>query len=207
MSFELYFATRDPEALAIHDKVMADLTEWRKEVFDLIKSMGFDGYRARDFGAPYRFLVERKEGNNRRGAEIEGYKGGDLVYGEKSAYFEYTFHGRHPLTKERNRVLSQFEKKWQQEDGDSFGGRTAEGIICQRLGVMKENFAGNRIILSSVWKMHDGELCIQVPVDKKGSAWILPEIGGIWTELTTSQMVERFNKHNAWAAAETGGEA
>lgn len=203
MSFELYYGTRDPGALAIHNKVMADRESWQKDVYAFIKEWGFDGYRALDFRAPSHFLIKKTGGPARKGPEIEGFKGGDLVYGKDGGYFEYTLHGRHPLTKERNQALTALHEKHEQPES-GLSARSASGIICERLGVMHENLSGNRLILSHVWKIHDGELCIQVPVEQKDGVWILPKLPDIWTELTTSEMVERFNRHNAWAKTEDG---
>lgn len=202
MSFESYYVTRDENAVSVYDKVMSERSAWQRACYDLVKSWGFEGYRANDFRAPSNFLkLIAAEDFSRKGPQIEGFKGGDRVYGGQ-AFFDYTLHGKHPLTKARSAELREFaEKHWQEELSDPFI-RSAQSIICKRLAVMVERFSGDRITFSGIWKMRNGDLCISVPIPEKDGMWALPTIDPIWQEITTSQIVSHFNEHNQWARSE-----
>jgi hypothetical protein len=210
MSFEVYYSTRDPEALAIHDKVMAAKLAWQEDALKVVNDLGFGAYRTADFGIVYGFLLKCEAGDKRyTGPEIEGFKGGKRVGGLGAQWFEYSIHGKHAKTKDLHTIVGDLhERHAQPESSQGFGVRTAEGIVCDRLSVMAQCLNGNRLAVSQLWMMDDREICIQVPVEKKKGVWILPQLSGIWTELTTSQMVERFNRHNAAVAsgAETESE-
>lgn len=189
------------EAVAIYDETMAQLDAWKSDCFEIAKAWGFDDAAAYDFRAPSEFRLLRAEGStDRKGPALDGFKGGDLIYGEQP-FFAYTLHGRHPMTKERRKQLDAIESKHRpveaKDGGSHWITRSHKQLICHRLAMFADVFQGGRISFSTCWKFNCGTLLVQLPIQKgKDGQHLVPAIPEGWSELRNSEVIELFDGHN-----------
>lgn len=202
MSFELFYATTAPEPVAVYDGVYKALEEWRKDCHQLVQSWGFDGSRAYDFGGPLELLMPCPKGcYDRKGPEIDGFKGGDATIVDDHRVFSYTLNKRHAGYKERAAACKAIADKHMPvefTDGGLSLHRSFRRLVCHRLGLSVEVFGGNRISFSTCWKFNCGTLLVQLPVgkDDDGEYHAPTPLPVGWQELTTSQTIELFDGHN-----------
>lgn len=201
MSFELYFATTKPEAVAVYDEVVKALEAWRQECAQLYTEWGFDGARAYDFGGPGDFLKAcPTDCRDHKGPEIEGFKGGEATYdGEQRRVFSYTLNKRHAGYKERAAQLKAIAEKHTpaEFESDHWVGRSFRRLVCHRLGLFNSVFGGNNIRFSTCWKFNCGTLLVQLPVEKgEDGQHIVTAVPDGWQELTNSQVIALFDGHN-----------
>lgn len=209
MSLDTYLITTKPELVKIYDDVMAAKAAWIADVVALAKELGFDYVHANDFSAPYAFVKKRPDDflpeHRHKGPAIDGYKGGD--YSHESEGWVYSFHKKHPKTKDRQALCDAIKKKHWPEGKHPFGCITARGLIIDKLGMYAESFrtVGGRtaIRFSSVY-MLQGKLLVDMPIskDSESNRYVLPEVPDGWTEITSRQVAELFNAHNDAAAAD-----
>lgn len=209
MSLDAYLITTKPELVKIYDDVMAARNAWVEDVIALCKELGFDYAQANDFSGPYAFVKERPDEflpeHRHKGPPIEGYKGGD--YERSAEGWVYSFHKKHPQTKDRMALCEAIRKKHWPEGKHHTSYVTANGLIIDKLGMYAESFrtVGGRtaIRFSSVYKLQ-GQLLVSMPIskDSETNRYVLPEIPEGWSEITSRQVAELFNAANDAAAAE-----
>ncbi len=206
MVIELFFKTRDKNALHTFALVVKTHEKWRKELLNICKQYGFTDFLGPDFCTPDLFLQDRYS------TKVRG-RGFNPV-NDKSVYLSSDYE---PFTLRRDYPVS--AAIFRQIDDMSRGALASLNLtqeaygrpdhvgyqhaVCLLLEISHPYRKGDVTAFSQVWHLVDEQgqpllvASIPVPMRDADMQYQIPYIPDIWQKFSSHEVVSAFNYHNA----------
>ncbi|HCL5581141.1 TPA: hypothetical protein N2N40_002569 [Citrobacter freundii] len=206
MVIEVYFTTRDKDALHTFSLVIKAHQEWRKSMLNICAQHGFESFCGPDFCTPDFFLQERFSQKLRgRGFNPVNDKS---VY-VKSDYEVFTLRRDYPAGAEIYRQIDDLSRtklasvNLRQE---VYGRPTHVGYqhaACILLGIDHTFNQGDITAFSQVWRVIDSNgtallvAAIPAALNEEDKMYCVPAVPDVWEKISSHEVIFLFNTHNA----------
>ncbi|WP_435322292.1 hypothetical protein [Klebsiella sp. HN106] len=206
MVIEVYFTTRDKDAMHTFSLVVKAHQEWRKSMLNICAQHGFESFCGPDFCTPDFFLQERFS------QKLRG-RGFNPV-NDKSVYVQsdfevFTLRRDYPAGAEIYRQIDDLSRtklasvNLRQE---AYGRPKHVGYqhaVCMLLGIDHTINQGDITAFSQVWRIIDSKgsalLVSSIPaaLTEKNKMYCVPSVPSVWQAISSHEVITLFNTHNA----------
>lgn len=205
MIIEVYFTTRDEDALHTFSLVIKAHQEWRKSMLNICNQHGFESFCGPDFCTPDFFLQERFTQKMRgRGFNPVNDKS---VY-VQSDYEVFTLRRDYPAGAEIYRQIDDLSRTKLESVNlrqELYGRPMHVGYqhaACLLLGIDHTFNLGDVTAFSQVWRVIDAKgsplLVSSIPValNEEDKMYCVPAVPSLWQEVSSHEVISLFNTHN-----------
>lgn len=206
MVIEVYYTTRDKDALDTFSLVIKAHQEWRKSMLNICAQHGFESFGGPDFCTPDFFLQERFSQKLRgRGFNPVNDKS---VY-IKSDYEVFTLRRDYPAGAEIYRQMDDLSRTilasvdLRQEVYGRPKHVGYQHAACILLDIDHTFNLGDITAFSQVWRVIDSNgtallvAAIPAALNEEDKMYCVPAVPDVWEKISSHEVVSLFNTHNA----------